>query len=80
VGKKSRANPRWRIRGDADRLVKALARCGENAKQTRDRGCSLSGLELACFKILYEDLPFLSETEMSNAMLAKTFRSSDSTP
>jgi kynurenine formamidase len=30
MGKRSRANPRWRVRGDEDRLVEALARCKEN--------------------------------------------------
>ena len=32
VGKRSRANPCWRVRGDADRLVEALARCSEDGK------------------------------------------------
>src|SRR5215471_8139422 len=51
MGKRSWTDSSWCICCNADRLVKALARCGQNAEQGRERRCALSRMELACAEV-----------------------------
>jgi len=55
MGKRSRANPFWRVRGDADRLVEALARCSEDGNKDAHGVAHYPGWSLPGLKYLYED-------------------------
>ena len=75
MGKRSRANPRWRVRGDADRLVEALARCSEDGNKDAHGVAHYPGWSLLTLKYLYEDRKITAsghETTDTNPGIATT--------